>query len=276
MRSAFTYIEYSFNTSQITQAEVDQRLLALGFICSARHLTKNLALWNQNKVILMIKNDDTRASGITGTAYTITTNDIKNHSIDFKFDSPTTTYTATDTNGFNIIALPFEVNVFDYNFSVASTADAYHAGSYIENISGLIYKTTTAMDSFYSGLDFRASSKCSDSIIDFYDKINIRFLSGTPCIPTLICDTKNIFSTTAKLASAGVTFQNFSTTGDPIGELDWKVAAYNCFSVGNNRSYTIENRIPEALPGMDLVVRTRNKFMHISSEAIELYYGSAN
>lgn len=273
MRSAFTYIEYSFNTTQITQAEVDQKLLALGFVCSARHLTKNLCLWNQNKVIIMIKQDDTKPCGITGTAYTVNTADIENHDFDFKFDSSTTTYTAQDPNGFNIIALPFEVNVFDYNFSVADTADAYHAGSYIENISGLIYKTTSTVDSFYQGLDFRSSSKCTDSIIDFYDKINIRFLSGAPSIPTLICDTKNIFSTTAKLASAGVIFQDFTTTGDSIGALDWKVGAYNCFAVGNSKSYTIENRVPDALPGMDLVMRTRNKFMHISSESIELYYG---
>jgi hypothetical protein len=54
--------------------------------------------------------------------------------------------------------------------------------------------------------------------------------------------------------------------------VNYKVRGYNCLATGNVNSYCIENFAPGALPGMDLIIRSRHKFKQINSDALETYY----
>ena len=42
-------------------------------------------------------------------------------------------------------------------------------------------------------------------------------------------------------------------------ELNYKIRAYNCTAIGNENSYSIEQFVPDALPGMDMIVRMRKR-----------------
>ena len=276
MHSAFTYTEYSYNPDEVTLEDVEERLHRLGFVCSAEHVQGDFNIWNQNKVIIVVYPDEYHTSGIAGTGYSLEAGDIERLSyLNFDLDLSTTTYRAHDPNGIVVSAMPFEIDITSYNFRVNSNLALNNSGVYLNNTSGFVYRTTEDVRDFYSHMDFRESKKCRNSIIDYYDKINIRFINGEPGISTMICDTQNVFATTAALTAHGFTFP-YHSRGENLGvrELDWKINAYDCIAVGNKNSYSIEQYLPDALPGMDLIIRSRKNYMPISEETLKMYYGA--
>ena len=55
-------------------------------------------------------------------------------------------------------------------------------------------------------------------------------------------------------------------------ELNYKIRAYNCTAIGNENSYSIEQFVPDALPGMDMIIRMRKRYMSLAEYPLEKFY----
>ena len=92
-------------------------------------------------------------------------------------------------------------------------------------------------------------------------------------VPSIICDTDDVFTTTANYVSNGVELRKFDNDRDlDFGDLNHKIRGYNCNAVGNENSYTIENLIPNAAPNLDIIFRQRKQYLNISESTLDTYY----
>tara|TARA_Y100000114_G_C11542204_1_gene223135 strand:- start:135 stop:572 length:438 start_codon:yes stop_codon:yes gene_type:complete len=93
-------------------------------------------------------------------------------------------------------------------------------------------------------------------------------------IPTIICDTHDVFDATAYFLSVGIDPETFNhNIHMNFGQkLNYKIRAYNCRAWGNEQSYTIENFIKGLAPDIDIIFRQRNQYLHIHETTLDSYY----
>jgi hypothetical protein len=145
-------------------------------------------------------------------------------------------------------------------------------------VSGIIYNNTNArMRDFYQAIGFKFT-RTGDRYFTFMSPNNrFTILMDTQNddgkIPTIICDTNDVFITTANYVSNGVVLKKFDIPKQlEFGALNHKIKGYNCNASGNENSYTIENLIPNAAPNLDIIYRQRKQYLHISEKTLDTYY----
>jgi hypothetical protein len=92
-------------------------------------------------------------------------------------------------------------------------------------------------------------------------------------MPTLICETHDVWHTTSACAFANIELKKFDKPEKlNYGTMNHKIVGYNCIAVGTENSYSIENLIPNALPGMDLIFRMRKQYLSIKEDSLRQHY----
>ena len=279
----FSFIEISYDPTTVSTAVVSDSLTALGFVHRSQHVNNVVGFWNLRACIVLLRADDSNMPAhITGIGFNGTVEDVKRTGSVLDTDSDFfCSYNGAGLRTYIVQEkqLQHTGNGLAASYSVvdSSSNDLTH----LEYISGIKINCHNAEAiEHYIKLGFRYTD-----VSDNYGKLtceNNRFTimldkRVESCdVPTVICDTHDVFDATAYFLSAGIELKQFNHNvhqnfGD---ELNYKIRAYNCRAWGNERSYTIENFVEGTGHGIDIIFRQRNQYLHIHETTIESYYAN--
>ena len=278
----YSFLEYSYNPEQLPTGIVEQQLKKLGFIKRTRNTQGNVAIYTQNLCILLLKAANVQDSGISGIGFICDKDIINNTNAQLDPDD-TGMYIVDNGAGLRTLLMP-EQDFSDLRKSLQqiekTTTIGDEAG--LTYVSGIIYNNTNArMRDFYQEIGFRFT-RTGDRYFTFMSANN-RFTilmdtqNSDGKIPTIICDTDDVFVTTANYVSSGVVLRKFDIPKQlDFGALNHKIKGYNCNASGNENSYTIENLIPTAAPNLDIIFRQRKQYLHITEKTLDTYYAESS
>ena len=273
----YTFLEYSYNplVSETSTDTITQRLKALGFNCQAIHNSHNHSLWTQRQVILSVRQSDVLMPGITGVGFNFSQSEIDSRCMGINFDANTDMYEGSDSQGLRILGMIDEINLDDYNYSKPTKApESKHSG--MEYISGLIYNSHSDIQEEWRDLGFKYHNSERNSMVSSNNRLSVMLRNSIheQRIPAIVVDTHDVFDTTVNLLCAGIDTLNVPIEEelDFGDELNFKIRAYNCIAIGNEKSYSIENFVPDALPGTDLIIRMRKRYMSLAEYPLEKFY----
>ena len=232
-------------------------------------------------IIVLLKQDNSKRSAcITGIGFNATEHDIEH--VGAILD-PDTDFNFVDAgNGIKSYLLT-EKQIHHFNSNLDEHYDIIDAENkslkHLNYISGIKMNghNSNVID-HYTNLGFKYKD-----VSDNYGKLvceNNRFTimldkrTQQNNIPTIICDTHDVFDATAYFLSVGIDPETFNhNVHMNFGQkLNYKTRAYNCRAWGNEQSYTIENFIKGLAPDIDIIFRQRNQYLHIHETTLDSYY----
>ena len=277
----FSFLEISYDPSVAETQYVEDNLRKLGFIHRTQHKSGKAGFWNLQSCIVLLRQDDSKRSAcVTGIGFNATKSDIENVGADH--DSDTDFSVINAGNGIKTYLLT-EEQIHHFNSNLDAHYDVIDAKT--KSLKHLNYISGIKMNGHdinviehYINLGFKYKD-----VSDNYGKLvceNNRFTimldkrSGLNNIPTIICDTHDVFDATAYFLSVGIDPERFNhNVHENFGQkLNYKIRAYNCRAWGNEQSYTIENFIKGLAPDIDIIFRQRNQYLHIHETTIDSYY----
>lgn len=276
MNAEFSFLEYTYNPKQCP--ETPESLRRLGFSCRADN-NNSTSVWKQNYSIIFLRsNTDFNGARVTGLGFITPKNVISD--LGAKKDPGLNFHVTEDPGGLRIILVDEkeETNLYKLGFVKKDSIIRPDIG--ISYISGITYNYfDNEKINFYSRLGFRITKSgqqysqltTSDNrftIISNRDEQNKR-------VQNVICETTDIFSTTAKGVVNKIQFKDFNLPDNlDYGSITHKIYGYNCLPFGNQNGYTIENFIPNALPNTDMILKMRKKKFDIMECSLFEYYGN--
>ena len=273
----YTFLEYSYNpaVAETSEIKIYDRLMALGFNCQAIHNSHTHSLWTQRQVILSVRQADVLMPGLTGVGFNFIQSEIDSRCMGINFDANTDMYEGSDSQGLRILGLIDEINLDDYNYIKPRKApESKQSG--MEYISGFVYNTHSDIQEEWRELGFKYHNSERNSMVSSNNRLSVMLRNSIheQRIPAIVVDTHDVFDTTVNLLCAGIDTLNVPIEEDlDFGdELNFKIRAYNCIAIGNAKSYSIENFVPDALPGMDMIVRMRKRYMSLAEYPLEKFY----
>ena len=277
----FSFIEISYDPTVATTQRVESDLKRIGFIHRTQHKSGNAGFWNLQRCIVLLKQDNSKRSAcITGIGFNATEYDIEH--VGAILD-PDTDFNFVDAgNGIKSYLLT-EKQIHHFNSNLDEHYDIIDAENkslkHLNYISGIKMNghNQNVID-HYTNLGFKYKD-----VSDNYGKLvceNNRFTimldkrTQQNNIPTIICDTHDVFDATAYFLSVGIDPETFNhNVHMNFGQkLNYKIRAYNCRAWGNEQSYTIENFIKGLAPDIDIIFRQRNQYLHIHETTLDSYY----
>ena len=273
----YTFLEYSYNPAspETSNSIISNRLYDLGFYCQAIHDTHPHSLWTQRQVILSVRQANVLMPGITGVGFNLSPEEYENRPLDLFFNTETDMYEGEDSEGMRILAMPDELDLAEYNYSRAK-AQPEPKQTGLEYVSGFVYNTTPDICDQWQELGFTYQNSERNSMISSNRRLSVltRNTIHEQRVPTIVVDTHDVFDATVNLLVSGI--DTLKVPVDPDldfgDELNFKIRAYNCTGIGNENSYSIEQFIPDALPGMDMIIRMRKRFMSLAEYPLEKFY----
>jgi len=278
----FSFIEISYDPSITSPRVMKTQLENLGFIHRTQHVYGPVGFWNLNKCILLLRSADTkRTPNVTGIGFNGEFSHIDK--LNCKLDKDTDFFYTDNSHGLRTYILQ-ENQIHNvsptleasYKIIDNKTASATHL-NYISGIK--LNAHSTELIEHYIAMGFKYTD-----VSENYGKLiceNNRFTimldkrNSTNDVPTLICDTHDVFNATAYFVGAGLKLKRFNKNiHQNFGELNYKIVAYNCRAWGNEKSYTIENFIEGISPGIDIIFRQRNQYLHIQETTLDSYYAT--
>jgi hypothetical protein len=277
----FSFIEISYDPTVATTERVESDLKKIGFIHRTQHKSGNAGFWNLQSCIVLLKQDNSKRSAcITGIGFNAT-----EHEIEYvgAILDPDTDFNFVDAgNGIKSYLLT-EKQIHHFNSNLDEHYDIIDAENkslkHLNYISGIKMNghNSNVID-HYTNLGFKYKD-----VSDNYGKLvceNNRFTimldkrTQQNNIPTIICDTHDVFDATAYFLSVGIDPETFNhNVHMNFGQkLNYKIRAYNCRAWGNEQSYTIENFIKGLAPDIDIIFRQRNQYLHIHETTLDSYY----
>tara|TARA_B100000424_G_scaffold248047_1_gene220890 strand:+ start:447 stop:1301 length:855 start_codon:yes stop_codon:yes gene_type:complete len=277
----FSFIEISYDPTVATTERVEGDLKKIGFIHRTQHKSGKAGFWNLQSCIVLLKQDNSKRSAcITGIGFNATEQDIEHVGA---IHDPETDFNVIDTgNGIKTYLLT-EKQIHHFNSNLDEHYDIIDAETkslkHLNYISGIkMNGHNVNVIEHYIKLGFKYKD-----ISDNYGKLvceNNRFTimldkrTEQNNIPTIICDTHDVFDATAYFLSVGIDPETFNhNIHMNFGQkLNYKIRAYNCRAWGNEQSYTIENFIKGLAPDIDIIFRQRNQYLHIHETTLDSYY----
>ena len=273
----YTFLEYSYNPAcaETSTDTITQRLNALGFNCQAIHNSHTHSLWTQRQVILSVRQADVLLPGITGLGFNFTLEELDNRPLDIFYNSESDMYEGMDSQGLRILGMPEEINLDEYNYSKPVKAPEFKQSG-MEYVSGFVYNTHSDVYNDWKELGFKFQNSDKTSIVSSNNRLSVMLRNSIheQRIPAIVVDTHDVFDTTVNLLCSGIDTLHVPVEEDlDFGDdLNFKIRAYNCIAIGNEKSYSIENFVPDALPGMDMIVRMRKRYMSLAEYPLEKFY----
>ncbi len=277
----FSFIEISYDPVVATTERVESDLKKIGFVHRTQHKQGKAGFWNLQNCIVLLKQDDSKRSAcVTGIGFNATENDIEHVGA---IHDPDTDFNFVDSgNGIKSYLLT-EQQIHHFNSNLDDHYDIIDAEN--KSLKHLNYISGIKMNGHdlnviehFTKLGFKYKD-----VSDNYGKLvceNNRFTimldkrTAQNNIPTIICDTHDVFDATAYFLSVGIDPETFNhNVHMNFGQkLNYKIRAYNCRAWGNEQSYTIENFIKGLAPDIDIIFRQRNQYLHIHETTLDSYY----
>ena len=275
----YTFLEYSYNPEcpETTPEIISQKLTKLGFGCQAIHDSHTHSLWTQRQVILSIRQADVLLPGISGVGFNFSQSELDSKCLGVNFDADSDMYVGGDSQGLRILGMPDEIYLAEYNYTKPDEILEPKQNG-MEFVSGLIYNSHCDIQEEWKEMGFKFHNSERNSIVSPNNRLSVMLRNSIheQRIPTVVVDTHDVFDTTVNLLCAGI-----DTLTVPIDEdldfgdeLNFKIRAYNCIAIGNANSYSIENFVPDALPGMDMIIRMRKRYMNLAEYPLDKFYAA--
>lgn len=279
----FSFIEISYDPSVAKTDFVESNLKKLGFIHRTQHKSGSTGFWNLQSCIVLLRQDNSKRSAcVTGLGFNATLTDIEEANA--IHDSSTDFYYADTGIGIKTYLLT-EEQIHHFNSKLDVHYDVIDSETkslkHLNYISGIKMNSHNSnIIDHYTQLGFKYKN-----VSDNYGKLvceNNRFTimldkrTSQNNIPTIICDTHDVFDATAYFLSIGIDPETFNhQVHMNFGQkLNYKIKAYNCRAWGNEQSYTIENFIKGLAPDIDIIFRQRNQYLHIHETTLDSYYAT--
>ncbi len=278
----FSFIEISYDPSVVSPKVMNNQLSRLGFIHRTQHTYGPVGFWNLNNCIILLRSDDSKQSAhISGIGFNGNVEDIDR--LDCKLDRDSDFFYIDNGNGLRTYILQ-EKQIHN----VSPTLEASYkivdnktkSFKHLNYISGIKFNCHNQnLLEHYMAIGFKYTD-----VSENYGKLtceNNRFTimldkrETTNNVPTVICDTHDVFDATAYFVGVGVKLKRFNhQVHMNFGDLNYKIKAYNCRAWGNEKSYTIENFIEGIAPNIDIIFRQRNQYLHIQETTLDSYYAT--
>ena len=278
----FSFIEISYDPTITSPKVMNSQLTKLGFIHRTQHVFGPVGFWNLNKCIILLRSADTKRSAhISGIGFNGGFEDIDK--LNCELDKDTDFFYIDSGHGLRTYILQ-ENQIHN----VSPTLEASYR--IVDN------KTNSFKHlNYISGIKLNAHN---NDILDHYLKIGFKYTDvstnygkltcennrftimldkrqTTNDIPTVICDTHDVFDATAYFVGVGIKLNRFNkNVHQKFGDLNYKINAYNCRAWGNEKSYTIENFIEGIAPNIDIIFRQRSQYLHIQETTLDSYYAT--
>lgn len=273
----YTFLEYTYNPdcSETTDDIIHHRLNALGFSCKALHDSKLHGLWTQRQIILCVRKSDVLLPGLSGVGFNFSQSELNSRCMGINFDPDTDMYVGSDSQGLRILGMPDEISLDDYNYTKPrDSQEAKHNG--MENVTGLIYNSHDDIHDEWQDMGFKFHNSERNSMVSSNNRLSVMLRNSIheQRVPAIVVDTHDVFNTTVNLLCAGIDTLKVPITEDlDFGdEMNYKIRAYNCIAIGNANSYSIEKFVPDALPGMDMIIRMRKRYMNLAEYPLDKFY----
>ena len=279
----FSFIEISYDPTVTKTEYVESNLNKIGFVHRTQHKSGQAGFWNLQSCIVLLRQDNSKCSpSITGIGFNANDQDIEK--LGAVYDNTTDFFVVNNGVGIKTYLLS-EKQIHHYNSNLDESYQVIDSES--ETSKHLNYVSGIKMNGHdinviehYINLGFKykvvSNNYCKLVCENNRFTIMLDKRTGQNNIPTVICDTHDVFDATAYFLSVGIDpelFQhqvhmNFGT------KLNYKIKAYNCRAWGNEQSYTIENFIKGMSPDIDIIFRQRNQYLHIHETTLDSYYAS--
>lgn len=276
----FSFVEYSVPPESLTDGCA--QLVTLGFVPRVEHAHSGATLWTQKHSILMLRESSAvDAPRVTGLGFLAEREDIER--LGAQYDADVNMYVTHDKASLRILLACTD--------NILNLKDDQEGGSYLivddrtrdhhafSKISGIIYSCNDPrMMDFFQDVGFRFT-KSGDRYNNLVSSNN-RFTivcdkeQQDGAVPALICDCPDVFASTSTFKVRGFDLKNYEVDAKNLdfGNLNHKIAGYNCYATGNENSYSIENMILGAMPNLDIIFRSRRQYLHITENTLRQHY----
>ena len=279
MTIEYAFLEYTFNPNRHDEEWIGESLCALGFRMRTSSESNNAQLWTQNNSILLVnRNPLAETDGISGIGFVTTLDQIKHLPVEYDMDMGM--YIAENTTPFRSIF----VDEYEYDKirNILSKHKVYdlpnHSKPMLKYISGMVYNQThrSVMDHYQDlGFKFTKQGDTYNTLVSNNNRFSILAdrIKLDNRVQAIVCETDDIFSSTASLVVNGLELKEYkNATVNEFGTMNYKINSYNCIAFGNEESYTIENKVLQPIPGVDVIFRQRKQHIHILESTILRHY----
>lgn len=279
MTIEYAFLEYTFNPNRHDEEWIGESLCALGFRMRTSSESNNAQIWTQNNSILLVnRNPLAETDGISGIGFVTTLDQIKHLPVEYDMDMGM--YIAENTTPFRSIF----VDEYEYDKirSILSKHKVYdlpnHSKPMLKYISGMVYNQThrSVMDHYQDlGFKFTKQGDTYNTLVSNNNRFSILAdrIKLDNRVQAIVCETDDIFSSTASLVVNGLELKEYkNATVNEFGTMNYKINSYNCIAFGNEESYTIENKVLQPIPGVDVIFRQRKQHIHILESTILRHY----
>jgi len=139
----------------------------------------------------------------------------------------------------------------------------------LEDLEDLAYRVSK----FYQDLGFRItrSGNTYHNCVSANNRFTIMLNSfgSTKRIDSVICETDDVFNTTAYYVNKDVPLKKYNTKPTNFKKLNYKITGYNCIASGNENSYSIENSINSISELFNVIFRMRKQHLHIEEHTLK-------
>lgn len=272
------FLEYSFNPQLTDRELVHTQLNNLGFIHRNQHLKNQVGFWIQNSSIILLREscdiDHAKLSGI-GLIVSKETIDQLQPTMDPNCDM----FVKSDGCGMRILLSTGDhiTKLLESGYEMVDRKDYDLPG--LEYFSGMVYNCfDEKVLQFYQSLGFKITKSGGNyiTLLSMENRFSLLMNrhSNNGAVPTVICDTMDVFRTTSCYAVTKLHMRQFDIDRSKLNfdsKMNYKIVGYNCAAFGNEHSYTIENYIDHALPKLDLIFRMRKQYPHITEQTLNYY-----
>lgn len=281
MYADFSFLEYTYNPTEISEHDIQKRLSNMGFVLYSVHVNNTVSVWTQGICILFVKKDpEAVKSCFTGVGFM---SDVDDFDIDVEHDVDTDFYYTTDPEGNKIFfVLPDTMGdtggILSEKYLKAKTHFDKPKSPLFESVSGILLNTNDSKTlEFYENLGFKATKKREQYQTMVSSNNRFSVICTQNSLPPLFCvvfDTDDIFYATAKLKIEGFHLKQYDNPceAEKFEDLAHKITGYNCVAFGSSKSYSIENLCQNPLPNTDIIFRMRKQYLHLSQDTLERHY----
>ena len=282
MMSNFSFVEYSFNPLNTDPEVVYSSLNRLGFVQRNIHQSGVFSMWTQNQCIILLRSTyDVSESKVSGLGIMLEDDIIDE--FDAVFDYDCSMNVIHDPQGLRILVMPEKLLTKMIIHGYDTIDKKIYDTPGLEYFSGIVYNIDCKDTiKFYQSLGFKYTKSSNE--YDVLMSNNNRFsllcnnTSNKKVIGAVYADTNDVFRTTCHYVAANFDIKEYNLADISLDfgtELNYKIFGYNCIAFGNQKKYTIENSVLNAIPNLDVVFRMRKQFLHINEESLKAHYAKS-
>ena len=271
----FSFIEVSYDATITSDVDMELQMERLGFIHRSQHAMDQVGFWTHRQCIVLLRRSPIGVNPkVTGLGFLGSHDDIDRTGATFDKDSDFFVSECYGMKTYIVQENQFQSAIDHIYNEMDMVTESNNA---LKNFSGIVLDADEAIKDHYIALGFRTTKHSDkyDTLVGDGNNFSI-LISKRPkksIVPTIICDTHDVFSSTAFFTAQGCDIPKFEDTTElNFGKLNHKILGYNCKAFGTENSYTIENFIKNAANDLDLIVRQRSKYIHILEETVDSYY----